>query len=209
MQMEFNDKQLSILKVAEEVISEKGFESASIREISKRANINLAMVSYYFGSKEKLMEALFIQKARQFKITTELTLKDESLGPLEKMITLFENYFEKVFCNFAFHKIMLKEISYLDSTVVYDQIKKMKTSNFDVITQVLDEGIKNGIFNPQITTDSVISLINGTVSNYALNEKYYRFRWQLKPEVSFELQTKEKIKTQILLALKAILLYHE
>jgi AcrR family transcriptional regulator len=207
--MEFNDKQLSILKVAEEVISEKGFESASIREISKRANINLAMVSYYFGSKEKLMEALFIQKARQFKITTELTLKDESLGPLEKMITLFENYFEKVFCNFAFHKIMLKEISYLDSTVVYDQIKKMKTSNFDVITQVLDEGIKNGIFNPQITTDSVISLINGTVSNYALNEKYYRFRWQLKPEVSFELQTKEKIKTQILLALKAILLYHE
>ncbi|MFC3811912.1 TetR/AcrR family transcriptional regulator [Lacihabitans lacunae] len=207
--MEFNDKQLSILKVAEEVISEKGFESASIREISKRANINLAMVSYYFGSKEKLMEALFIQKARQFKITTELTLKDESLGPLEKMITLFENYFEKVFCNFAFHKIMLKEISYLDSTVVYDQIKKMKTSNFDVITQVLDEGIKKGIFNPQITTDSVISLINGTVSNYALNEKYYRFRWQLKPEVSFELQTKEKIKTQILLALKAILLYHE
>ncbi len=207
--MEFNDKQLSILKVAEEVISEKGFESASIREISKRANINLAMVSYYFGSKEKLMEALFIQKARQFKITTELTLKDESLGPLEKMITLFENYFEKVFSNFAFHKIMLKEISYLDSTVVYDQIKKMKTSNFDVITQVLDEGIKKGIFNPQITTDSVISLINGTVSNYALNEKYYRFRWQLKPEVSFELQTKEKIKTQILLALKAILLYHE
>ena len=207
--MEFNDKQLSILKVAEEVISEKGFESASIREISKRANINLAMVSYYFGSKEKLMEALFIQKARQFKITTELTLKDESLGPLEKMITLFENYFEKVFCNFAFHKIMLKEISYLDSTVVYDQIKKMKTSNFDVITQVLDEGIKKGIFNPQITTDSVISLINGTVSNYALNEKYYRFRWQLKPEVSFELQTKEKIKTEILLALKAILLYHE
>lgn len=207
--MEFNDKQLSILKVAEEVISEKGFESASIREISKRANINLAMVSYYFGSKEKLMEALFIQKARQFKITTELTLKDESLGPLEKMITLFENYFEKVFCNFAFHKIMLKEISYLDSTVVYDQIKKMKTSNFDVITQVLAEGIKKGIFNPQITTDSVISLINGTVSNYALNEKYYRFRWQLKPEVSFELQTKEKIKTQILLALKAILLYHE
>jgi AcrR family transcriptional regulator len=207
--MEFNDKQLSILKVAEEVISEKGFESASIREISKRANINLAMVSYYFGSKEKLMEALFIQKARQFKITTELTLKDESLGPLEKMITLFENYFEKVFCNFAFHKIMLKEISYLDSTVVYDQIKKMKTSNFDVITQVLDEGIKKEIFNPQITTDSVISLINGTVSNYALNEKYYRFRWQLKPEVSFELQTKEKIKTQILLALKAILLYHE
>ncbi len=207
--MEFNEKKTAILKVAEEVISEKGFEAASIREISKRAKINLAMVSYYFGSKEKLMEALFIHRSSDLKIKTEIIVQDDSLSQLDKIIKLTENYFEKVFANFSFHKIMLKEMAYLDSTVVYEQIQKMKSANFDLIDQVLSEGIRKGEFNPITNTDAVISLVNGTMSNYALNEKYYRFRWNLNPKKTFEEQTKQKIKTQLFHSLKAILLYHE
>lgn len=33
--------------------SKKGFEGTSVRDISAKANINVAMISYYFGSKEK------------------------------------------------------------------------------------------------------------------------------------------------------------
>ena len=207
--MELNEKQIAILRVAEEVFSEKGFEAASIREISKRAKINLAMVSYYFGSKEKLVEALFINRSSDLIIKAESIVHDHTLSQLDKILTLTENYFEKVFNNFSFHKIMLKEMAYLNSTVAYNQISKMKTTNFDFMDQVISDGIKNGEFNAQISTDSVVSLVNGTLSNYALNEKYYRIRWKLNPQESFESQTKEKIKTQLFQSLRAILLYHE
>ena len=48
-----SDKRDYILDVAERLFAEQGFEAISIREISKAADINIAMVSYYFGSKEK------------------------------------------------------------------------------------------------------------------------------------------------------------
>ena len=51
MQKPFNAKQIHILNVAEELIAQNGFENTSVREISKNANINVAMISYYFGSK--------------------------------------------------------------------------------------------------------------------------------------------------------------
>ena len=49
MQKPFNAKQIHILNVAEELIAQNGFEDTSVREISKKANINVAMISYYFG----------------------------------------------------------------------------------------------------------------------------------------------------------------
>ena len=57
--MTFNEKQLQILTTAEDLFSTKGFDGTSVRDISEAAGVNVAMISYYFGSKEKLMEALF------------------------------------------------------------------------------------------------------------------------------------------------------
>ena len=68
MKKEFSEKQIHILDVAEKLIAKKGFEGTSIRDISSQANINVAMISYYFGSKEKMMSYLYryrVQKTRE------------------------------------------------------------------------------------------------------------------------------------------------
>ena len=59
------DKKEQILEAAEELFAQKGFDGTSVRELGKKAGINIAMISYYFGSKEKLMEALFDCSALQ------------------------------------------------------------------------------------------------------------------------------------------------
>ena len=51
-------KREQILEVAEELIAENGFSGTSVRALAAKAGINVAMISYYFGSKEKLFEAL-------------------------------------------------------------------------------------------------------------------------------------------------------
>ena len=43
-----------LLASAEAVFAEKGFDAASIREISAAAGVNLASIKYYFGDKEGL-----------------------------------------------------------------------------------------------------------------------------------------------------------
>ena len=44
------------MEAAEELFAEKGFSGTSVRDIADAADVNVAMISYYFGSKEKMLE---------------------------------------------------------------------------------------------------------------------------------------------------------
>ncbi|HZG86509.1 MAG TPA: TetR family transcriptional regulator [Paenibacillus sp.] len=48
-----------ILLAAKSLFADKGFEGASVREVCEAAGVNVALVSYHFGGKEKLFQALF------------------------------------------------------------------------------------------------------------------------------------------------------
>lgn len=47
-----------ILDAAEELYAEQGFAETSMRQLTQRAEVNLAAVNYHFGSKEGLFHAL-------------------------------------------------------------------------------------------------------------------------------------------------------
>ena len=44
MKKKFNEKQMHILNVAEELIAQKGYEGTSVRDICSKAQINVAMI---------------------------------------------------------------------------------------------------------------------------------------------------------------------
>ena len=48
-----------ILGAAEVLFAQRGFEGASLRQLTAAAGVNLAAVNYHFGSKEKLVEQVF------------------------------------------------------------------------------------------------------------------------------------------------------
>lgn len=48
-----------IFDAATELFLEKGVDRTSVRELASKANINLALMNYYFRSKENLFEAVF------------------------------------------------------------------------------------------------------------------------------------------------------
>src|SRR5919109_2080649 len=48
-----------ILDAAEELFMLHGFEGTSMRQLTTKAEVNLAAVNYHFGSKDALIEAVF------------------------------------------------------------------------------------------------------------------------------------------------------
>jgi AcrR family transcriptional regulator len=54
-----HETQVRILDAAEELFMQHGFEGASMRMLTARAEVNLAAINYHFGSKDALIEAVF------------------------------------------------------------------------------------------------------------------------------------------------------
>ena len=48
-----------ILVAAEALFAKRGFDGASLRQLTAAAGVNLAAVNYHFGSKDKLVEQVF------------------------------------------------------------------------------------------------------------------------------------------------------
>ncbi|VVD93600.1 TetR family transcriptional regulator [Pandoraea eparura] len=56
------DTKLRILDAAEDLFIEYGYEAMSLRQITSRAEVNLAAVNYHFGSKETLLQAMLSRR---------------------------------------------------------------------------------------------------------------------------------------------------
>jgi AcrR family transcriptional regulator len=109
-----------LLDSAEELFAEQGYDGTSIRDITSRADGNVAAVNYHFGSKGKLYEKVFL---RHMKAVTEIRLKTikEVMSQKEKEVTLeellkaFSMAFLKPFLDEAtgsrFIKLMVQEMT--------------------------------------------------------------------------------------------------
>ncbi|WP_196138447.1 TetR/AcrR family transcriptional regulator [Aliikangiella sp. G2MR2-5] len=69
-----------VLDAAELLFAEHGFAETSLREITARAEVNLASVNYHFGSKKSLIEAVFDRFMESFtnQLITEMAELDKN-----------------------------------------------------------------------------------------------------------------------------------
>jgi AcrR family transcriptional regulator len=58
-----NDVSTAILFAGERAFAEFGYNGASMRAIAREAGVNQAMIAYYFGSKEGLLEAIMRRRS--------------------------------------------------------------------------------------------------------------------------------------------------
>lgn len=168
MEKEKTDKKDHILDVAEKVFSELGYDGASTRMISGEANVNMAMLNYYFGSKEGLFIAVFERKINSFKALMQNIAEDESLSSWGKLEQCIDEYLDRVFENSCFHKLVNREISLSNHPEINEKISTILMVNVLEFKKVIQEGINNGSFFKGADIEMCIVTIFGT-KNYIIN----------------------------------------
>ncbi|HEU4718546.1 MAG TPA: TetR family transcriptional regulator [Bacteroidia bacterium] len=160
------DRKDHLLDIAEELFSENGFDATSVRALAERAGMNVAMVSYYFGSKEKLFEAVIIRKTAYIREKLMLLAGDKSLSAWEKMRELIGNYTERILNDEGrYHKMMMRELSLRKRTGLSSVIEEKIMTNMNAVYSIVKEGIKKGEFRKDVDFTLMMSTIFGTLTH--------------------------------------------
>lgn len=81
----------SIIRKAKELFLAKGYRETTMRLIAKEADVNLAMLNYYFRSKENLFEIIFdeVFSSMNKNIMSVLFLDLTVLGKIERFVKVY------------------------------------------------------------------------------------------------------------------------
>jgi len=205
--MDFNDKQIKIMESAEELFAEKGFSGTSVRDIADAADVNVAMISYYFGSKEKMLESLFNFRSQSTMLKLESMYNNTALSPMEKVHQMIDYYIDKFLNQQCFHKVMMREQVGNHRHAIADLIQEYKKRNQALVKQLIQEGQKAGDFVKNVDIPLLMTTLVGTVSHMVTTQHSYKEinNLQSMPDDQFQKLIRKKLSAHIKFLFKAIL----
>jgi AcrR family transcriptional regulator len=207
--IEYSEKQVQIMEAAEQFFAENGFDGTSVRDIAEKAGVNLAMISYYFGSKEKLMESLFRYRGESIKLQLESMIENKELTSLQKVYALIDGYIERIMKQQCFHKIMSRvqmvELHGITTQLIYE----LKRTNQELVKKLILEGQRNGEFKKNVDVPLMMATLVGTASHVVTTQHYYRKLNNLESlsDEEFTKHIKKKLSNHLKSLFKAILTY--
>jgi AcrR family transcriptional regulator len=203
---EFNDKQIDILQAAEKLFAEEGYDGSSIRTIAKEAKVNIAMISYYFGSKEKLLEALIIHRTSDMKMQLE-NISKEDLTPLEKADRLIDLYISRINKNKCMYQILHFELSTKKRIMDMKAFTDVKRENLQVFTRIIQEGQQQGAFRKDINIPLIPTTIAGTLVHFQMNRTLLDPLLGITSDEDHENYIKNELTAHIKQTIKALLVH--
>lgn len=203
-------KEENILFAAEKLFAEKGFNGTSTREISKAANVNISMISYYFGSKEKLYEKLMEYRVREGQFFSKDIIERTDINEWQKIEKIIDQFSNRIITQKCFYRIMQREQLHTDNPQIVTFLKETKMSFLSMYSRILADGLKSGVF----TKNPPIYLLHSTISGtlfYAFNAKemYKEFLNDTDDEDIFDTKYYTELNRHIKHLLKDLLGYEE
>lgn len=99
-----------IKKAAEKIFMQKGYAGTRTRDIAEEAGINLALLNYYYRSKEKLFEQIMEKSIKEFFLSLKDTLYDAETSLLQKIYIIVDKYVDMLSSNPNLPIFILSEI---------------------------------------------------------------------------------------------------
>lgn len=156
-------KKEEILEKATRLFAEKGYAGTSVRDLAADVGINIAMVNYYFGSKEKLFEEVVAYRTSYLKGVFTGISNDKSLTAFQKIEEVIKSLMNRMFDNPSFHHLIYRELSLDERPELHTHIVDILLANTAIIKKILSEGIRNGEFE-KVDTDLTVATLIGSLN---------------------------------------------
>ena len=134
--MNMEDSRTKILNASAQLFVKNGYDGTSVRQIAKEAGVNIAMISYYFKSKEGVLVDLITETSRQLREKIE-HIKSLDLKPRERVskvfLTITDHFVEHDLVSYVFGT----ELSLNRNRNIVDLILSIVSKNQEYIYQCI------------------------------------------------------------------------
>jgi TetR/AcrR family transcriptional regulator, fatty acid metabolism regulator protein len=152
------EREALILKAAEAVLLEKGYHEMSIDEIAANVGIAKGTVYLHFASKEDLVLALIERDMQKLLDIVEYNIAQETT-PRGKLETIFQAIYHAFFDRNMRMSYLMNSSDELHR--MFEEKKEWKRDKWEriqlLIRALLEEGKKDGEFDPDLPTSVMVS----------------------------------------------------
>lgn len=165
--MRSGDCKENLLTIATRLFAEKGYYGVSIRELASAAGVNSSLISYHFGGKESLYNAVL---AKQFAVLSKVDgLCHAEADTLKK----FEQYVRAILARYRENPYLLRFYTseLTNPTACFEII--VKPAIKDVIQNLLDtfsDGLSHQQFRQGLDPIDTVVAFAGMINFYVLLE---------------------------------------
>lgn len=150
-----------ILRHAANVFAEKGYEGASIRDISRLSGVSLSGLYYYVESKQKLLYLIQIHAFRTILARLQSDLRGIA-DPVARLRILVHNHLEY----FLRHPMEMKVLAHEDDALAGEyrkEVAEIKRRYYGTALEIFEElrrAGQAGRLNPRIAVLSLFGMMN-------------------------------------------------
>ncbi|WP_077327527.1 forespore capture DNA-binding protein RefZ [Virgibacillus siamensis] len=179
-----------VVDAASQLFFQNGFHGTSVRDIADKATVNVSLISYYFKSKQGLLEHAVTHYYEAYLETIEETLKknesEEPITCLKKMVEAIIQYKQSnhQFSCFIHRELSLDSVFVREMTVTYLAKENyfIKNAFFDALSgsgksfdrQFLLMQLKGMLITPYILQHEWKNQVIGERSHGIFAQKYIR-----------------------------------
>jgi len=128
---------------AKKIFLKKGYAATRTRDIAEEAGLNLALLNYYFRSKEKLFDIIMLENLQHFIDGIREILNDKETTIEQKIGTIVSNYIDLLIQQPDLPLFVLHELRTNPKELI-SKIDREKFINRSYFMQQVREGIKEG-----------------------------------------------------------------
>ncbi|MBS1272603.1 MAG: HTH-type transcriptional regulator RutR [Candidatus Marinimicrobia bacterium] len=200
MEIAFDESspQKEILRAALKEFVEYGQKGARMQSIADRANVNKALLHYYFSNKQNLHREV-LHRVFRMAINSIYQSIDEADSPENQIRGIIRAYFSLFRQNPAIPRLMLLELNANSSDFIeaFTQVFQADTVPFpQKMIQIIEDGIERGIFRPVNPRQALLSTL-GTVAFYFIARPFARQVLSIENEDQFIEERLEHIQDLI------------
>ncbi|HMT27736.1 MAG TPA: TetR family transcriptional regulator [Bacteroidia bacterium] len=151
-----------IKQAARIIFHQKGFAATRTRDIAAEAGINLALLNYYFRSKEKLFDLIMLESIQIFLSSVKLVFDDEQTSFEVKVEQLADKYIDQLIKHPELPLFLLSELrSNPESLMSKIGIKEIVMNSF--FLKQFKAGVKDGKYVDINPLHLIMNLMGMTV----------------------------------------------